>query len=44
VNADAENDVRRMVGNWHCFDEGQNFDLYGNFDSGFTQSIHIRLR
>ena len=33
-----------MVGNWHCMDDEQDFDLYGFYDGVETQSLHLRLK
>ena len=37
-------EVKTYIGLWQCIDEDQDLNLYGYFDSSYTQSLQISLK
>ena len=44
IQEDMQQDVYRMIGNWHCLDKFQDINLLGHYSSSQANSLLIRLK
>ena len=43
IHGDYLNDARSLLGNWNCFDDDQQFEIFGAYDASWSRSVRLNL-